>query len=194
MLVAAPAPIVHTDRSCYLVGQQVGVTGSGFAPDRAFTVTIDGVSFGQNTTNASGGFSSSLVPGGLGAGIPQHVDHLLASDGSQKAGTNFTLTRPPGARFLASSGNPLTLRAPFQMWDFGSGHTVYLHYVSPSGNLRQTVKLGTAGGQCGYLTTHKRRVFPFAPSKGRWTFQIDTRHGYAAHPAAPVARIHVKIS
>ncbi len=194
MFVATPAPIVNTARSCYLVGQQVGVTGSGFAPNRAFTVTIDGVSFGQSTTDASGGFSSTLVPGGLGAGVAQHVDHLVASDGSQKAGASFTLTRTTGARFLASSGNPNTLRAPFEMWDFGTGHAVYLHYVAPSGHLRKTVRLGSAGGQCGYLKTRKRRVFPFTPSKGRWTFQIDTSHGYSHHPAAPVTRIHVKIS
>jgi hypothetical protein len=84
--------------------------------------------------------------------------------------------------------------APFQVWDFGTGVKVYLHYVSPSGHVRKTVTLGTAGGQCGYLKTHKRKVFPFSPGKGRWTLQVDTKHAYASQPAGPVARIRVKIS
>jgi hypothetical protein len=194
LFVATPAPTVHTDRGCYLIGQQVKVSGSGFAPDRSFTVTIDGVDFGESTTDSGGGFSSSLVPGGLGAGVAQHVDHLVASDGSHTAGTTFTLTRPRGARFLATRGNPHTLRAPFELWDFGAGKAIYLHYVAPSGHLRKTVRLGAGGGQCGYLKTRRRKVFPFSPSKGRWTLQIDTQNRYAAHPSGAVARIRVKIS
>src|SRR5207248_1324784 len=99
--------------------------------------------------------------------VVQHVDHLNATDGTQSADTTFTLTRPAQARFLAKRGNPNTLRAPFQVWGFaldGRVRAVYVHYVSPSGAMRQTVKLGKTGGQCGYLRTRRVRVFPFAPS------------------------------
>ena len=50
-----------------------------------------------------------------------------------------------------------------------------------------------AGGQCGYLRTGKLRVFPFSPSGGTWTLQIDTRRRYAKRPGGPVARISVQI-
>lgn len=197
MFVSTPAPIVHTDRGCYLVNQRVMVTGSGFAPSRPFTVTIDGVYFGKSTTDANGGFRSSLLPGGLGAGQAEHVDHLVASDGTGSGATKFTLTRKAGARFLATRGNPHTLRAPFEVWGFaldGASKPVYIHYVSPAGSVRKTVLLGHTSGQCGYVLTHKRRVFPFSPSKGSWTLQLDTDQAYTAQPAAPVTRIRVKIT
>lgn len=200
LLLAAPpafgAPSVQTDRGCYLVGQRVGLRGAGFAAGRPFNVRIDGVSFGQSTTDSQGGFRTSLRPGGLAAGITQHVDHLDATDGSVHAGTAFTVTRPPGARFLASSGDASTLSAPFEVWGFArDGHrrTVYLHYVTPAGRPAGTVKLGRTSGQCGSLRTRRRRVFPFAPSLGAWTLQLDTSPGYARHVTTPVARILVRI-
>jgi hypothetical protein len=97
---------------------------------------------------------------------------------------------------VASSGNPHTLRAPFEVWGFapdGSRRTVYLHYVSPSGHHRTTVTIGHTGGQCGYLLTRGRRVFPFGPTLGSWTLQLDARARYARNPGRPVARIRVQI-
>jgi hypothetical protein len=194
---ARAAPSIRTDRACYLVGQRVRVTGTGFTAGRTFDVAIDGVDFGQSRTDATGAFSSSLVPGGLAAGVVQHVDHLDATDGTRGARTSFTLTRTAGARFLATSGNPNTLMAPFEVWGFAlDGHRkrVFLHWVAPSGRVRETAALGRTRGQCGYLRTHRRRVFPFAPSLGSWTLQLDTRRRYVRHPSGPVARIRVRVS
>jgi hypothetical protein len=196
-LAAASGSALRTSRGCYLVGQAVIVSGSGFAPNRTFDLTDDGVDFGQASTNGSGAFSASFRPGGLGAGIAQTVELLNASDGTSSANATFTLTRPVGARFLASGGNPHTLKARFQVWAFardGVEHTVYVHYVSPSGHARATVTLGHTGGQCGYLLTGPRRVFPFAPKIGNWTLQVDTRRAYARHPAGAVYRIRVRVS
>jgi hypothetical protein len=194
---AAPGPLVQTDKGCYLVGQRVHVTGSGFAASRTFVVSIDGVYFGSSLTDTSGSFSAgSLIPGGLLAGIAQAIDTLQASDGTERASTKFTLTRTAGARILATNGNPRTLRARFQIWGFaldGTPRAVYAHWLTPRGHVRRTAQLGTTGGQCGYLQTEKQRVFPFAPSKGTWTLQLDTRQQYARAPGGPVARIRVAI-
>jgi hypothetical protein len=193
---AAAGPMVHTDKGCYLVGQRVHVTGSGFAASRTFVVSIDGVYWGSSSTDASGGFSAPLLPGGLGAGIAQAVDTLEASDGTELGSANFTLTRSAGARIVATTGNPRTLRAPFQIWGFaldGTPRAVYVHWVTPRGRVRRTAQLGTTGGQCGYLQTATRRLFPFAPSRGTWTLQLDTRQQYARVPGGPVARIRVAI-
>ena len=97
---------------------------------------------------------------------------------------------------FTAGGNPNTLRAPFELWGFapdGRRHIAYLHYVDPGGTVRMTVTLGRMGGQCGYLLTGRRRVFPFTPSRGTWTLQIDTRHAYARRPGGPVQRIAVRI-
>lgn len=197
-LGASAHATVRTSRGCYLVGQSVTVIGSGFAPNRLFDLAIDGVDFGQEKTNAAGAFTAKgLVPGGLAANVVEHVDHVDATDGTVSATTTFTVTDAPRARFLAARGNPDTLRAPFQVWGFsldGRVRSVFVHYVAPSGALRRTIKLGKTHGQCGYLMTGRVRVFPFAPSRGTWTLQVDTRRDYSRHPRGPVWRIPVQIS
>jgi hypothetical protein len=195
-IAVAAGASVRSNHSCYLVGEPVRLRGSGFAPARSYIVSIDGVYFGQSQTDTSGGFSAGLIPGGLDAGVAQQTYRLEASDGILNAQTVFTVTRRAGARFLATSGNPNSLRAPFQVWGFalnGPNRAVYLHYVSPSGTAQTTVNLGRTGGQCGYLQTPSRRVFPFTPSLGSWTLQVDTRHAYTSHPGGQVARIGVRI-
>ncbi|MHB8659161.1 MAG: hypothetical protein ACYC91_14620 [Solirubrobacteraceae bacterium] len=194
---AATTPAVSTDRTCYLVGQTVTVMGSGFADSREFDVSIDGVDFGQSTTSSTGTFSTQLVPGGLPAGAAQGIDRLVATDGSSTAGTAFTVTRSTGGRFLASRGRPHILQAPFEVWGFardGVPRPVYVHYVSPSGRNRATVFLGRTGGQCGYLRTGSVRFFPFIPSVGRWTLQLDTSRAYRLRVRGPLARLRVRIA
>ena len=194
--LGAAGPVIRSDRGCYLVGQKVKIAGSGFAPSRTFDVAVDGIDFGQSTTNVAGAFSSSLIPGGLGAGLAQYVHHLNATDGTMSADTRFTVTRGAGARFLSTRGNPHTLRAPFEVWGFsltGARRSIYLHYVAPSGRAGRSFGLGTAAGQCGYLRTRARRVFPFSPSVGTWTLQVDTSRRYAKRPKGPVSRIRVQI-
>ncbi len=56
-----------------------------------------------------------------------------------------------------------------------------------------TVLLGHTRGQCGYMQTRSRQVFPFAPSSGNWTLQIDTRRDYRRALRGPVARIGIQV-
>ncbi len=192
----AAAATISTDRGCYLVGQSVRLTGQGFAPYMGYVVTIDGVYLGQRSTDGSGAFAVPVYPGGLPAGAAQHVEQLAVSDGTTTASFVFTLTRRAGARVLASGGTARKLTAAFQIWGFslsGAPLPVYVHYVSPAGRVRATVALGNTSGQCGYLATRRRRLFPFSASKGRWTLQIDTSRAYARRPPSPVARIRVTI-
>ena len=84
-----------------------------------------------------------------------------------------------------------------ELWGFspdGPRRSVYLHRISPTGQLRSTLGLGWTGGQCGYLRTGSVQVFPFTPAKGRWMFQIDAQRSYAAHPAGAVARFAVRVA
>jgi hypothetical protein len=195
-LAAAPRPIVTTEHGCDRVGQPVRVSGSGFTLGQLYDIAIDGVDFGQSRIDPSGSFAATLVPGGLGAGIIQHVDQLDATDGILDATTHFTLTRAAGARFLGPPGNAATLRASFQAWGFaldGTKRPVHLHYVSASGASSSTVYLGRTSGQCGYLQTAPRPVFPFSATPGNWILQLDTRRRYAERPSGPVARISVRV-
>ena len=204
---ASATPVLQTNQACYLVGQRVTITGSGFAPSRMYRVAVDGINFGASTTDASGGFTASLLPGGLGQNVVQAVHTLSANDGTTLTNARFTVTRTTGARILAGTGTAATLRAPFQVWGFalaagkpvayaltGTRLPVYVHYLSPHKRLRATIALGHTGGQCGYLRTTARHVFPFIPSRGRWTLQVDSERAYSPHPGGPVARIPVTVS
>jgi hypothetical protein len=203
---ASATPILQTNQGCYLVRQRVAITGTGFAASRMYQVAVDGVDLGLGTTDASGSFTASVIPGGLGANIVQEVHALSASDGTSQTRTPFTVTRTTGARILASTGTAATLHAPFQVWGFALAHgqpptapgitrlPLYVHYIGPRKRLRSTVALGKTGGQCGYLRTSARRVFPFIPSRGKWTLQVDSAPTYSAHPVGPVARIILRVS
>jgi hypothetical protein len=204
--VASATPALQTNRGCYLVGQSVAITGSGFAPSRSYTVSLDGINLGVSKTGPTGGFSVKIKPGGLGANRAQNVEMLAASDGTITSRTTFTVTRRRGARIFNGSGTGVKIRAQFQAWGFdingaGSPYSigstrlpVYVHYVGPHQHLRTTVALGNTGGQCGYLQTARRRVFPFTPAPGNWTLQLDTSRRYIKHPAGPVYKIPVRVS
>lgn len=194
---SAQTASISTSRGCYSVGQKVTLTGKGFAPSRAYVVTLDDVYFGSSGTDSTGAFSATFGPGGLVANYAQLVDTLEVTDGTSTATTSFTITRPAGARFLATAGNPRTLQAPFEVWGFspsGARLPLYMHYIGPRSVYKATVSLGNTGGQCGYLKTKPRHVFPFIPGAGAWTFQVDTHRGYSRHPGGPVARIGVGVA
>jgi hypothetical protein len=193
---AAQAATLTTSNRCYVVGQPVTLSGTGFGAARQYVVTVDGVYFGAATTTGGGRFVSKIRPGGLSTNEIQASEQLEASDGTSVADTTFTLTRATGARFLTTKGSPEALRSPFQVWGMslnGARRTVYLHYVSPAGAAVDTVTLGRTSGQCGYLETKSRKVFPFTPTVGNWTFQIDTDAAYSANPAGDWARIRVGV-
>src|SRR5581483_6766083 len=122
-------------------------------PLRTYVLSIDGVYFGQDTTDSTGTLNPRpILPGGLPAGYAQAVERVEVSDGTSSARTAFTLTRSAGARFLTVSGSGTSLRAPVEVWGYsltGKRRRVYLHYVDPSGRARRTTGLGRTAGQCG---------------------------------------------
>lgn len=194
--VALAATTVTTNRGCYLVGKTVKLSGAGFAPFQTFTVMIDGVFLGTRSANSQGTFAIPIHPGGLPTGAAQHVDRVTVSDGADAASTAFTLTRSPGARVTALRGSPPGLSVRFQVWGFslsGATRAVFVHYVGPAGNAVSTVRVGRTSGQCGYLLSSRRPLFPFHPSHGGWTLQIDTRSFYSRRPGGPLSMIHITV-
>ena len=187
---------VTVAQRCYRVGQKVKISGSGFLAGAPYDIAVDGVDFGQSVTDSGGAFATSLIPGGLGSGSAQIADTLSASDGAQTATAKFTVTRGTGALFGAGNGTSPRRLVPFEVWDFaprGPEVAVYLHYVTPGGTARRTLKLGTTSGQCGLLISSLRDLFPFNPGKGTWTMQFDTAQTYSATPAGKVARLRVVV-
>jgi hypothetical protein len=125
---------------------------------------------------------------------------LVVSDGTRQPRARFAVTRPAGADFQPSSGDPRTLRARFQVWGFALAAAggrprmpVWLHWLSPSGTVRRSAARGSTRGDCGILTTPLRRVFPFAPEAGRWLLVLDTHRRYRVQTSGPRAKIPVHV-
>ncbi|HEU4703621.1 MAG TPA: hypothetical protein VFS37_14155 [Conexibacter sp.] len=199
---AAARATLTTDARCYLQSAQLQMTASGLAPNAPLTVSLDGrqLNYGDSSTprsDAAGSFAGSFATPTLAADAVQQRHLLVVSDGRRRPRARFTVTRPAGADFQPSSGDPRTLRARFRVWGFGvhdaGGEPVWLHWVSPRGTVRRNAALGRTAGDCGALTTQPRRVFPFAPEAGRWVLVFDTHRRYRAHATGPRAKIPVHV-
>lgn len=184
LAAALPAPAgaaaVEFDRSCYREDARVGLSATGFAPRSEVTVRRGGKVIGTANSDDVGSvearFDAPQVPRG------QREDNPIVrlSDGETHAAARLPITRFH-ARFSPARGDPATMLVRFSVAGFGlldAQPDVYVHYVSPGGTLRETVKLGRARGHCGHLRTSNLRLFPFRPRTGIWRLQFDTRKTY----------------
>lgn len=74
---------------------------------------------------------------------------------------------------------------------FTAAGPVFAHYLR-DGRSRRTQRLGVPRGPCGTFRV-RRRQFPFSPSMGPWTIQVDQRRTFAAMPESPFVRMPVTI-
>jgi hypothetical protein len=178
---AAGAATLTTDAPCYQETQEVVVNGAGFAPLSAVTITRDGKPLGTAQADANGTFRNKFDTPELPDDVREQIYALSATDTTTTVNTRYRATRI-FANFKPGSGNPATLEVRFTVFGFGlvqSRAPVFLHYVSPKGKARRTVRLGTATGVCGRIAqTRERHLFPFQAERGTWILQFDTRRKY----------------
>ncbi len=178
---AASAATIQTDTRCYQEQQEVVVRGAGFTPLSTVNVARDGKVFASAQADANGAFVGKFATPVTPDQVRERIYELSASDTINTATTKYRSTKI-FANFKPGSGNPSTLRVRFTIFGFGLGQArapVYLHYVSPKGKMRRTVRLGTATGVCGRIErSRERRLFPFDAEPGKWILQFDTRKAY----------------
>jgi hypothetical protein len=182
---AARGAEVKTDRTCYLDTDHTTVTlsGSGFTPAAPYTVTLNDTALtgGAGAMDANGAMQGAFTPPALAKDELERPFTVGVKSDALAATTRFTVTRVL-ARVSASAGDPASLKVRFSVNGFGLGAPhpdVYLHYVTPGGRLKQTLRLGQAQGQCGTLRTRRRMLFPFRnPRHGIWKLQFDTSKAY----------------
>lgn len=68
---------------------------------------------------------------------------------------------------------------------------VFAHYVR-DGQPQRTQRLGVPRGRCGSFHV-RRRQFPFSPSTGPWTIQVDQQRRFAPTPDSPFVRMPVSV-
>jgi len=177
---------VRTDRTCYLQTDKTNVTvsGNGFAPAQPYTVSLNGTALngGTEAMDAGGAMQGTFAPPMLGNDeLERKFDVAVASSGVTAA-SKFTVTRLK-ANFTPSEGDPTKLKVRFSVAGFGlvdHNPDVYVHYITPGGRLKETIRLGKATGQCGRIEkTAKRKLFPFTrPALGKWQLQFDTTKSF----------------
>jgi hypothetical protein len=178
---AASAATIQTDTRCYQEQQEVVVRGTGFTPLSTVNVARNGKVFASATADPNGAFVGKFATPVTPDDVRERLYQLSASDTINSAVTTYRSTKI-FANFKPGSGNPATLRVRFTIHGFGLVQRrapVYVHYVSPKGKARRTVRLGTATGVCGRIDrTRERHLFPFEAERGTWILQFDTRKEY----------------
>jgi hypothetical protein len=184
---AAHGAAVQTDRTCYLQTDKTNVTvsGNGFTAGQPYTVALDGTALNGSTEvmDAGGAMQGSFAPPMLGNDELERTFDVSVGSAGVTAASQFTVTRLK-ANFAPSEGDPTKLKVRFSVAGFGLAEhnpDVYVHYITPGGKLKQTVRLGKATGQCGRIErTAKRKLFPFSrPMLGKWNLQFDTTNSFA---------------
>jgi hypothetical protein len=182
----AAVPALQTDRTCYLQTDKtnVTVTGNGFNARTPYVVSLDGTALNDGTQlmDQLGTMQGTFPPPPLADDELQRTFGVGVASGGLTATTRFTVTRLQ-ANFSPSQGDPTRLRVRFSVAGFGlvdHDPVVFVHYISPKGKLKQTVRLGHATGQCGRIArTAKRALFPFdRPALGKWNLQFDTTRSF----------------
>lgn len=177
---SAQAATLEAARSCYPIGGDAVITGSGFAPESPMSFTVNGDPLPANVTSDEAG-DVRVTYRNLPRTATERRLVIRATDAEDtSAQTTVYVTRE--LRVTAnpdSSPNVRRWRAVFSLWGFGRGRA-YIHYLNPKGRLKKTVRLGRLLGPCGRLRSTKRRVMPFKdPAFGYWHLQFDTRRRYS---------------
>lgn len=190
----APAPVIAVDRGCYadpsVRGERVRMSGTGFTPGATYQVSLDSQPLpgGTGTVDAEGKVGGSLAAPSLaavGRNTTMHQYRLRVQEGASQPETTFRVTTLRAA-FSPDRGDPRTLFVRFRAFGLALGldpgslpRPVFVHYVTPGGRLKRSVRLGRTAGPCGTLRpTARKRLFPFVPSAGLWKLQFDTRQKY----------------
>jgi len=190
---SASAATVSTPERCYSSSKPVDYVGTEFRPRRAYKVFVAGRQVGAGRTSPFGDLAGDFdapIPAKAPAG--ERTFTLTVTDGVRRASTRFRTTKF-GADYRPDNGDPATLRVRFFAFSFGSGLTVYLHYIAPNRKHRLTIKVGDTGGPCGTAVSPRRRIFPFRARVGTWRMQFDTVKRFDATPRRPFVILRVPV-
>jgi hypothetical protein len=161
-------------KACYLSGEPITATGTGFTPGGAAEIAFDGDSLGQFAVDAAGGV---LVKGPLGSmpGVKTHA--LTATDPANPVltatasflGTMNTVTFKPKRSTPGS-------RVRIKGYGFLDGPRVYMH-VRGRG-YRSDGRIAKPKAPCGTFTT-RTPIVPAGASPGEYKIQFDSKGRYS---------------
>ena len=191
---AAPVLIAPLKR-CYVSVAQgstepVSLSAAGFAASAAVDVRVDGDPVATVTAGSDGRIEARFNPPHQERGQRRFQIELAQRDDpshrvvltSRVTALSVTL-RPRAAR----PRSPVTWRGR----GFTAARPLFVHYVK-DGEVRSTVRLAVPRGACGRFRA-RRAQFPFRPSLGAWTLQVDQQRAFAPIPQTSFVRLPVRV-
>ena len=165
----AAAIVITPAKACYLSGETITVTGSGYTPGYAVQVALDGNSLGELAADAAGNIAANIELGTM-RGAKSHaltvVDTTNAANAATASflATTFQVTvKPRNTR----AGRRLRLRG----YGFIGMANVFMH-VRGAGGYKSDNRLGRPQGPCGTFGVRRRIVRPGAAT-GNYSVQFD---------------------
>lgn len=161
-------------KACYLAGEKVTATGTGFTPSGVVDMAIDGTSLGTLTADAAGSVGATITLGRMKAAkshaltATDTANPALTATVSYMGTTNLVTVKPANAR----AGKRLKIRG----YGFLAGPKVYMH-VRGRG-YRSDQKVGTAAPPCGTFAARKR-IVPAGAAPGVYKVQFDASKRYS---------------
>jgi hypothetical protein len=196
---AAAAPSLEPLKPCYVSAGEaeteregVVLRGTGFTPQAAIDVYIDGVLVLSGQADVVGDVQATVK-------APHHAvgerefgvtvverDNPVNAVGALSRVTDLDVAlRPEEARswsHVRYRGRGFTAPGP-----------VYAHYLY-RGKTRKTVRLRRAAtGPCGTFSVRRRQIPIRRPRVGLWTIQVDQQRRYSAAPGTNLVRIEIRL-
>ena len=173
---ALAAPTMSTDRECYAAGQDtITITGSGFAPSAAVTLSFTGndeVLTSDATSDATGALDTEVTAPDLKDFNADSSAIPVALDTADGATAGFELTEWDGTLTGYRSTVRRGQRLRFETTGWTGADALYLHYVR-GGKTVHTQRLGATTGPCGDLTK-SFKAFSFRGAKlGNYNLRIS---------------------
>jgi hypothetical protein len=178
----AQAISITPAKACYLTGEKVSLSGSGFTAGGGVAVTLDGRSLGDPLTADGAGNIAAEVGFGTMRGVKTHA--LTATDTGNPAltstasfvGTTLRVTVKPAN---ATAGRKLRVRGQGLLAADGSlaGRNVFMHVRGPGG-YKADRRVSRLKAPCGSFAARKRIVEPDA-ANGVYRVQFDAARKFS---------------
>jgi hypothetical protein len=166
-------------KACYLAGDKVTATGTGFTAGNGVGFSIDGTSIGQLFADPAGSVAADVTLGVM-KGVKTHT--LTATDTMNPAltastsytGTTLHIDVTPKH---AKAGKKLRIKG----YGLLGGKKVYMHVRGPH-HYRSDTKVAKTKAPCGTFKIH-RRIVPSGARPGKYTVLFDAKKKFSKKTA-----------
>jgi hypothetical protein len=156
-------------KACYLSGEKIALSGSGYTPNYPVQVALDGTSLGQVAADPAGNIAAEITLGRMRGAKAHALTAVDTTNSANAASASFNATtrqvtvKPLNAR----AGRTRKLRG----YGFFGMANVFMHVGGP-GSYRSDSRIAKPQGPCGTFGVRRRIVRPGAPF-GKYRVQFD---------------------